>query len=144
MKEAHAFLTNFLNTKVPERTARIDLSSWEISMRATGVDSKDMLTFDEKVDLYKKKIQRLCYSGSTSNIMCSLYFTYASHRTWLPMTLAVQGRKSSAQLSETRFTNCIITGLFFDGRQLSSIFYIYNPLFRTGRKETKHKKLAEV
>ena len=71
--------------------------------------------------------------------MCSLDFTYSSHRTSKPTTLARRGRKASMYSPKTRYTNCIITGVLSDGRQLSSILYKYNPHFRTDRMPKKRR-----
>lgn len=127
MKKAHSFLTNVLCTEASERTVRNNLSALGIVTRNAQVDSRTNIGLDEKVDLYKTWIENLRSSGCSSKLMCSLDFTYTSHRTARTRTLAGSGRKTLSQLSKTRFTNCIITGVLSDGRQLQSIFYTYNP-----------------
>jgi len=111
-----------------------------VGFRAAIVDAKGNVSFDEKVSLYTTWVKELRLSGSTTKLMCSLDFTYTSHRTARPTTLAGRGRKTSVYSSKSRYTNCIITGVLSDGRQLDSILYTYNPSFRTDRPETALRK----
>ena len=94
--------------------------------------------------MYTSWIKEIRSSGATNKLMCPLDFTYTSHRTSKPTTLAGRGRKTSMYSSKTRYTNCIITGLVSDGRQLSSILYTYNPHFRTDRMPTKRRRALSV
>ena len=110
---------------------------------AATVDSKPNVSLDEKVESYRTWVQNVRSSGFTQKLMCSLDFTYTSHRTSRPKTLAGSGRRTSAQFMKTRYTNCIITGVFSDGRQLQSILYTYNSQFRTDRSKTVRRKQLE-
>ena len=101
------------------------------------------VSLDEKVNIYKSWILNIRSAGFTRKLMCSLDFTYTSHRTSRPHTLAGSGRRTSAQFLKTRFTNCILTGLLSDGRQLESILYTYNSHFRTDRSKTARRQHLE-
>ena len=143
VKDALTFLQDRIGIVLSECTLRRYLSTMGVSIRAAIVGRNTEVSFDEKLDVYIDWIKQLRSSGSTSKLMCSLDFTYTSHRSSRPTSLAGRGRKSSAYSSKTRFTNCIITGVLSDGRQLESILYTFNSQFRTDRTTTKRRKLME-
>ena len=139
MKRALLFLTNKLNTEASERSLQRYLSSMGPTVRAPVFDSKDNVEFETKVELYTSWIKELRSSVATNKLVCSLDFTYTSHRISKPTTLGGRGRKTLMYSSRMRYSNCIITGILSDRRQLNSILYTYNPHFHTNRTPTKRR-----
>ena len=121
LQDAMCFLQKRLDIEMSERTLRKYLSSMGVGFCAAIVDGKDNVGLDDKESLYTEWIKDLRFSGSWQKLMCSLDFTYTSHRTAKPLTLAGRGRKTSVYSTKPRYTNCIITGVLSDGRQLDSI-----------------------
>jgi hypothetical protein len=143
MDGALAFLRDQLGVDVVKETLRLRLHDFGVETRPAGIQAKDNIPLMEKVAAYIHWIKELRASGLSSKLLCSLDFTFTSHRTSKPTTLAGRGRKNSARSKISRFTNCIITGVLSDGRQLDSILYTYNPSFRTDRKKTKRRRKLE-
>lgn len=73
--------------------------------------------------------------------VCSIDFTYTSHRTHSIKSYAPINAEQQAIFDSTpKDTNCIVTVLWWDGvNRTPSVLYTYNPKFRTDRSRTKKR-----
>lgn len=124
---------------VSKECIRLHLHEYGVETRTTGCSTSANIPFETKVLAVQDFIKDLRLHLSKGVILCSIDFTYTSHRTAPPSSLAGKGRKSAAKKKISRHTNCIVTALLSDGTQLESIMYTLNSNFRTDRKKTKRR-----
>lgn len=76
-----------------------------------------------------------------TNLLCSLDFTFTSHRTDRRVSYALKGGpQPEVDTSISRFTNCIITCIWADGiNRTPSVLYTYNKEFWLDRKKTARR-----
>lgn len=129
---------------VVKETIRLWLHEYGIETRPTGCTTANKATPEEKVRAVQDFIKELRPQLKANTVLCSLDFTYTSHRTARPQSLAGRGRKSAARKKISRFTNCLVTALLSNGVQLDSILYTLNSDFRTDRKKTKVRVAKEM
>jgi transposase len=140
---ALAFLRDKLGVEIVKETLRLRLHDIGVETCPTAVHCKETPPLRVQVEAYIDWMKDFRANGCSRRLLCSLDFTYTSHRTSRPTTLAGKGRKKSVRSKISRFTNCLVTGLLSDGRQLSSILYTYNGEFRTDRAKTKRRRKLE-
>ena len=74
-------------------------------------------------------------------LLCSVDFTFTSHRTERRISYALKGGpQPECDTSIPRFTNCIVTCIWADGElRTPSVLFTYNPQFRFDRPGTSRR-----
>ena len=143
LDDAWTKATEDLELNVVKETIRLHLHKFGVETRSTGCATSASIPMEEKISDIQNFIKRLRSVTKKGTVYCSVDFTYTSHRTAHPTSLAGKGRKSGAKEKISRFTNCLITGVLSNGIQLLSILYTLNSNFRTDRKKTKRRSEIE-
>ena len=146
-KEVHLatiqkFILEFFDTNVSLSMVRNLLDEEGFSSRVTQSRSST-------VQLDSTSLSRMAFDWLRNNsfrcptsLLCSVDFTFTSHRNDRRVSYALKGgEKPKSDSSISRFTNCIVTCIWADGlNRTPSELYTYNQEFRFDRCSTARRK----
>jgi transposase len=139
LRDATAFLNDKLGLEVVEETVRLRLGPMGIKVKPARLKAVKKKLPKKLLPIYKEWILEMRRKYGNKTVFISLDFTYTSHRTARPSTLAPAGKPVKSVSRISRFTNTIITALCSDGTQFPSSCYTLNSAFRTDRQSTKRR-----
>lgn len=139
LKDALSFVKDSLSVEVSKETLRKGLIDMGVVTKQAKLHGAEIFSLEEQIETYIDWIKKFRLDVKKGTLLCSLDFTYTSHRTSNPTTLAGRGKRNKAKMKISRFTNCVVTAVLSNGKQLPSIMYTYNADFRTDRKESKRR-----
>jgi len=137
------FIRDFFNTDVSLRTVLNYLSLHGFSSRVAKGSSAgfqlDMTTLAHIAHQWLQSSPLRC----PRSLLCSLDFTFTSHRTDRRLTYALKGGPQPVvEELISRFTNCIVTCIWADGiNRTPSVLYSYNQEFRSDRPRTARRNV---
>jgi transposase len=143
LRGAREFLFKSLGVSVVEETLRLRLPPMGIKVTKAKLKLKKQKTLAEKTSKLKEFVVMIRQMLKDGWEIISLDFTYSSHRTAAPTTLAPHGKPVNSVSKISRFTNTLMTGLCSWGDQIPSFCYTLNSEFRTDRKKTARREALE-
>ena len=139
LEDAHRFLLDKLKVDVVDETLRLRLPPMGVRIKLARFKLKGKKPLSVMVAEYKEFVHIVRQFHAQGFLLVSLDFTYTSHRTAAPTTLAPLGKPVKSISKISRNTNTIVTGLVSDGRQLDSHTYTLSSEFRTDRTSTARR-----
>ena len=135
------FISEFFGKQVSKSTAHNYLQEFGFASRVAHGKSGGFQLDNEKLVQLAFQWLKSTSIRCTRSSLCSIDFTYTSHRTDRRVSFSLRGApQPQLDISISRFTNCIVTCIWADGvRRTPSLLFTYNQAFRLDRPPTERR-----